>query len=342
MTEEELLALAATLTGNKANLSSSELSRLFSPYLGVLSGTYTSPNTAVNDDMLFQQYAPTVLQIIQNETDPNSLRGRIANAILQGQAGYIVKQMVQQAILNQEPGLEPLPEGEQSKVYYDLVDQLENEVQKYNTAKISAKQQETIFSKAGLPDPSEQYAPEQLDPKLFEQMLKIQKSAVPKPSSVKPADNGANKEIADLKKMYVEKIRRGEIVVPRKNIFGKTSRVQGLQGGNWFNPSSWIAEGVDTLGQITGLAKAPSAKEEEQYAEQLATRDFAQSKGGGGSLEAVQKEKNAERAGLGRGGTPEYWNEVYQLLGERVAAKNTRTPLTDALAQRAMLSRQAG
>lgn len=343
MTEEEVLALIAQMSGGKQNLSSSELSRLFSPYLGVLSGTYTSPvSSKANDDLLFQQYAPTVLQIIQNETDPNSLRGRIANAILQGQAGYIVKQMVQEAIRNQEPGLEPLPEGEQSKVYYDLVDTLENEVQKYNTAKVAEGQKETIFSKAGLPDPSERYAPEQLDPKLFEQMLKIQKSAVPKASSVKPVGAG-QQNVEQLKKKYLEKIQSGEIGLPRKNIFGKESKMRGLsQGGSILNPGSWIAEGVDILGEITGIKDKPTYKDYEKEAERLAMREFAQSKGGGGSLEAVQQEKNKERQGLGRGGTPEFWNEVYQLLGEKVASSSNRTPLTDALTQRAMLSRTAG
>lgn len=174
---DALLALARSMTGKNA-VSQSDLNTLFSPEVGVLTGTmYQDPNQSAQDEEnLFRQYAPN-LRLVLNLPDTD-IRKIIANEIINFNAApWDVKRQIEEYTAGQaelNPGVFN-QEGETSDLmkFADTVFKENNDLQIQRQ-----KQGEDEWSKVtgGLPRPEMQFAPEQLAPELFQALARQRQS----------------------------------------------------------------------------------------------------------------------------------------------------------------------
>lgn len=153
---DELLRLLAASLNQKGALSASDLSLLFDPEVGILSGTYTPPTVLEEGVQNPEQYIPTFAQIEQFE-QPDSLRRTIADAVRAGTPIWeIEKQILSQAQAEMQAGLTP---EDTTDNYIALAKTLQNEWQSYSNAaaKAKGKVSDSPFAKYGLPEPDMQF-----------------------------------------------------------------------------------------------------------------------------------------------------------------------------------------
>lgn len=174
---DSLIALARSMTGKNA-VSQSDLNTLFSPEVGVLTGTmYQDPNQSAQDeDNMFRQYAPN-LRLVLNLPDTD-IRKIIANEIINFNAApWDVKRQIEEYTAGQaelNPGVFN-QEGETS----DLMKFADTVFKENNDLQIQRQKQggdEWSKITGGLPRPEMQFAPEQLAPELFQALARQRQS----------------------------------------------------------------------------------------------------------------------------------------------------------------------
>lgn len=159
---DELMRLILAAANPKGQNTKADYSRLFDSMLGVLSNTYTAPPSApgMSDADMLYQYAPTLQSINDSPYyDDASIERMIANDLLKGTPTMVVKQQVREMLAAQGISGDDTTTGE----YESLVDKLAGEVHSLNVAssrernKAAASVADNVFSRAGLPQPGEQY-----------------------------------------------------------------------------------------------------------------------------------------------------------------------------------------
>lgn len=173
MAVDPILLLARALT-QKGNVKQSDLSALLSPELGFLTGTYTQDPMAgaVDEELLFQQYAPNMRLALAPNVPDDDIRKRIVTEIsYYGMAPWDVKRQIEEYTAKQaelNPGVYN-EEGETKDLlsFADTVFRENNDlqVQKAKSSGDTGSQWAKITG--GLPTPDVRYAPEDLLPEFF-------------------------------------------------------------------------------------------------------------------------------------------------------------------------------
>ena len=141
------LALIASLGGGLAGkpgaqLTSSDVSRIFAPDLGALTGTYTGRTESEED--IFGRSAPYFSQI-RNNPESDEIAFAITEDIAAGLPLIQTKKKLRELTNS-------LSKDERDD-YMDLLNTLSKEYNNYNQESLKYKNRETFFSKAGLPEP---------------------------------------------------------------------------------------------------------------------------------------------------------------------------------------------
>jgi hypothetical protein len=162
-------ALAQIL--KNSGISSGDISRVFSPELGELTGTfYQNPEVSAQEEELsWLQNAPNMRRALNLPDD--DIRKIIAAAIYRGENPWDVRRQVeaytaQQAELN--PGVYN-QEGE-TKDLLSFVDTVDSEWRKKTIANMKDGAEGSVLAKAGLPPKELEYSAEQLLPDLFDKL----------------------------------------------------------------------------------------------------------------------------------------------------------------------------
>ena len=171
-TLDSLLALAASLQ-QKGNLTQSDVNPLFSPELGYLTGTFyggdTAAQSAQDDELLWMDYAPNFKAALGlPDTD---IRKIIANEIYSGANPWDLKRQIEEYTAKQAelyPGV--INQEGETKDLQSFANTAFSEWNNYRVAKTKQQRQgaDDTLSKGGVPDPSLDFAPEQIAPELFE------------------------------------------------------------------------------------------------------------------------------------------------------------------------------
>ena len=149
-------------------LAGSDVSRAFSPDLGVLTGTYTGRDIPVeSDEDIYARVAPDFMQIKQAPGQDIYLDSMVADL----DAGVPLLKIRQNLrALLKENGIKTADDENQSKADAQSIDDYEKMLTTLHGQRVkigeelinkkNKKPEETIFSKAGLPEPETPYDPE--------------------------------------------------------------------------------------------------------------------------------------------------------------------------------------
>jgi len=154
-----------------SQLNTGDLSTLFSPDLGLLTGTLTDTTTQSDDD-LYASFAPNIWRVKSNpEIDP------IATGIVQDlEAGVSLPKVLIE--------LRKKASGEDLKAYKDYAKTVSEEM---GEVKVQMGKRQTPAAKAGLPEPGAPFDPTPFMGDIYESLTKqIQPSTAPKVYEKKP------------------------------------------------------------------------------------------------------------------------------------------------------------
>ena len=162
-----LLPILAMYANRKGGGNSGDLSNIMNPTLGLFSNSYTAPSE-MSDEEIVRLYAPQTLAI-QSSDDPISTS--ILEYINRGYPAVQIKRILSDGVYKTgtidvgddiEGGL---------TMYNKLVDDLFAESKTVDEKRYQIQNQETIFEKAGMRNPNEDYDPTQLFPEVFNPMI---------------------------------------------------------------------------------------------------------------------------------------------------------------------------
>lgn len=162
-----LLPILAMYANRKGGGNSGDLSNIMNPTLGLFSNSYTAPSE-MSDEEIVRLYAPQTLAI-QGSDDPISTS--ILEYINRGYPAIQIKRILSDGVYKTgtidvgddiEGGL---------TMYNKLVDDLFSESKTVDEKRYQIQNQETIFEKAGMRNPNEDYDPTQLFPEVFNPMI---------------------------------------------------------------------------------------------------------------------------------------------------------------------------
>jgi hypothetical protein len=146
MSWDQILPYFAMMNNKKGSMNA-DISTLFDPQFGFMSGSYNQTSPQDLDSL----YA-TQTNAVKNSGDQNLLG--ILGAMENGKSAFQIKQSINQKI--SDGSLPPDPDGS-GKSYLDLVDTLFREQQ---TVKEKMFDQNKIFTNAGLPTPDQRFDPQ--------------------------------------------------------------------------------------------------------------------------------------------------------------------------------------
>lgn len=162
-----LLPILAMYANRKGGGNSGDLSNIMNPTLGLFSNSYTAPSE-MSDEEIVRLYAPQTLAI-QGSDDPISTS--ILEYINRGYPAIQIKRILSDGVYKTgtidvgddiEGGL---------TMYNKLVDDLFAESKTVDEKRYQIQNQDTIFEKAGMRNPNEDYDPTQLFPEVFNPMI---------------------------------------------------------------------------------------------------------------------------------------------------------------------------
>lgn len=146
-------------------LTSGDAGRVFSPEFGILTNTYTQPEETLDetDEDIRARITPNMNQIAANP-DFDELAGIIANDVLSGVPSLQTKRTIREKLAAIKFDGKDKEQAAARKVmmddYMDLLATLSKEQNQYVTEVTKNKykpKKETMFSKAGLPEPDASY-----------------------------------------------------------------------------------------------------------------------------------------------------------------------------------------
>lgn len=169
----DFLSLIAALSANQKNPPQSGFNRLFMPELGALTGTYYQQpkQGGTNDEYLMMQHAPDIARASQ--LDPADIRARIVGDIVdRGMNLWDVQNRVEQYAAEAARSNPTYAQTANSKDLKDYAAKIQSQWDSLRAASMKGDSggsggADDFFSKAGLPSPDLQYAPEQLAPEFF-------------------------------------------------------------------------------------------------------------------------------------------------------------------------------
>jgi hypothetical protein len=153
MTFDQIGPLLALMNNKKGSLNA-DISTLFDPQFGFMSGSYNQTSPEELDSL----YAPQT-NAVRNSGDSNLLS--ILGAMENGKSAFQIQQSINQKIVDGSLPADPDGTG---KSYLDLVDTLFKEQQ---TVKEKMFDQNKIFTNAGLSTPDQRFDPQTYMPEAF-------------------------------------------------------------------------------------------------------------------------------------------------------------------------------
>jgi hypothetical protein len=150
---DQILPLISIMNNRKGSMNT-DISTLFDPQFGFMSGSYNQTSPQDLDSL----YAPQT-NAIRNSGDANLLG--ILGAMENGKSAFQIQQSINEKIANGSLPADPDGTG---RSYLDLVDTLFKE---QNTVKEKMFDQNKIFTNAGLPTPDQQFDPQNYMPEPF-------------------------------------------------------------------------------------------------------------------------------------------------------------------------------
>ena len=162
-----LLPILAMYANRKGGGNSGDLSNIMNPNLGVFSNSYTAPSE-MSDEEIIRLYAPQTLAI-QGSDDPISTS--ILEYINRGYPAIQIKRILSDGVYKTGT----LDVGDDIEggltMYNKLVDDLFAESKTVDEKRYQIQNQDTIYEKAGMRNPNEDYDPTQLFPEVFNPMF---------------------------------------------------------------------------------------------------------------------------------------------------------------------------
>jgi len=162
-----LLPILAMYANRKGGGNSGDLSNIMNPTLGLFSNSYTAPSE-MSDEEIVRLYAPQTLAI-QGSDDPISTS--ILEYINRGYPAVQIKRILSDGVYKTGT----LDVGDDIEggltMYNKLVDDLFAESKTVDEKRYQIQNQDTIFEKAGMRNPNEDYDPTQLFPEVFNPMI---------------------------------------------------------------------------------------------------------------------------------------------------------------------------
>jgi hypothetical protein len=191
---DQILPLISMMNNRKGSMNT-DISTLFDPQFGFMSGSYNQTSPQDLDSL----YAPQT-NAIRNSGDANLLG--ILGAMENGKSAFQIQQSINEKIANGSLPADPDGTG---KSYLDLVNTLFAE---QNTVKEKMFDQNKIFTNAGLPTPDQQFDPQSYMPEPFRAI--DEKVAANRPK--------VNSALAAIKEKYDMMDKNAKDIVPKSKV----------------------------------------------------------------------------------------------------------------------------
>jgi hypothetical protein len=156
-----MLPILAQYMNRKGGANSGDMSNIFNELMGLMSNSYTAPSQ-MSDEEIQRIYAPQT-NAVRGSDDP-ILQGILAD-IESGTPALKIKEAIRRGVY--ETGNIKLSTPEDLSMYDGLVDDLYSEKKSVDQERYKIANKETIYEKYGLPDPNEQFDPQQLFPDVY-------------------------------------------------------------------------------------------------------------------------------------------------------------------------------
>jgi hypothetical protein len=172
-----MLPILAQYMNRKGGANSGDMSNIFNELMGLMSNSYTEPSQ-MSDEEIQRIYAPQT-NAVRGSDDP-ILQGILAD-IESGTPALKIKEAIRKGVY--DTGTITLATPDDLSMYDSLVDDLFSEKKSVDQERYKIANKETIYEKYGLPDPNEQFDPQQLFPGVYAGLdteLESRKTAVGK------------------------------------------------------------------------------------------------------------------------------------------------------------------
>jgi hypothetical protein len=156
-----MLPILAQYMNRKGGANSGDMSNIFNELMGLMSNSYTPPSQ-ISDEEIQRIYAPQT-NAVRGSDDP-VLQGILAD-IESGTPALKIKEAIRKGVY--DTGTIQLSTPADLSMYDGLVDDLYSEKKSVDQERYKIANKETIYEKYGLPDPNEQFDPQQLFPDVY-------------------------------------------------------------------------------------------------------------------------------------------------------------------------------
>lgn len=214
-----MLPILAQYMNRKGGANSGDMSNIFNELMGLMSNSYTPPSE-ISDEEIQRIYAPQT-NAVRGSDDP-ILQGILAD-IESGTPALKIKEAIRKGVY--DTGTIQLSTPADLSMYDGLVDDLYSEKKSVDQERYKIANKETIYEKYGLPDPNEQFDPQQLFPDVYAGL----------DSETQAAQQGVDTRVKAIKDKYA----------PAKEPYKKSISLEDLAKGKGFGYTDFASGKVD-------------------------------------------------------------------------------------------------
>lgn len=214
-----MLPILAQYMNRKGGANSGDMSNIFNELMGLMSNSYTPPSE-ISDEEIQRIYAPQT-NAVRGSDDP-ILQGILAD-IESGTPALKIKEAIRKGVY--DTGTIQLATPEDLSMYDGLVDDLYSEKKSVDQERYKIANKETIYEKYGLPDPNEQFDPQQLFPDVYAGLDEQQAAT----------KRGVDTKLKSIKDKYA----------PAKEPYKKSISLEDLAKGKGFGYTDFASGKVD-------------------------------------------------------------------------------------------------
>lgn len=201
------LAQAGQFAGKPGSqLNTGDMSSIFSPYLGLLTGTLT--DTTQSDEDIYASVAPNIFRVKNNpDADP------IATLIVENlESGFSLPQTLSE--------LRKKVSGKDFKAYQDYAKEVSKEMGEFKSA---IGKRKTPASEAGLPEPGAQYDPTPLMSSIYSRFMEQAQPITP-PEKIAETKEKENKKYIFNPRKQQYSLNPNYVEPPSKYVFDPRSQ----------------------------------------------------------------------------------------------------------------------
>lgn len=214
-----MLPILAQYMNRKGGANSGDMSNIFNELMGLMSNSYTEPSQ-MSDEEIQRIYAPQT-NAVRGSDDP-ILQGILAD-IESGTPALKIKEAIRKGVY--ETGNIKLSTPADLSMYDGLVDDLYSEKKSVDQERYKIANKETIYEKYGLPNPNEQFDPQQLFPDVYAGLDEQQAAT----------KRGVDTKLKSIKDKYA----------PAKEPYKKSISLEDLAKGKGFGYTDFASGKVD-------------------------------------------------------------------------------------------------